>query len=345
MGEVTKKTRKRVRIWLLLGALCALIVAFAFYAYKSLKVYPLLTEGEVVNFYVHDSGLTVEEVLRPLERSGRLKNSNVYHFILRIKGNPMALKGHYQISQETTILEAMRILAQGYETPVWLRINGYKNLTQIGEQISGEFGYPPSQTLAMLQEIGMAQIIPNSYEVYWTSSLDELQERLLQEFSIFWTKTRREKAEELGLTPQEVVILSSIVQAETKEPTEWKRVASLYLARLEHGWRLEADPTAVYAYKLLHPEENEVIRRVSIEITQLEHPYNTYHISGLPPGPLSTVETEIIDAVLDARPGNEFFMCADPDRPGFHAFAQSLSEHNRNAARYHESLNRRGIRR
>ena len=344
MAEVIKKTKKRVCIWLLLGALCALL-ASGFFAYQSLKVYPLLTEGEMVTFYVPDSGLTVEEVLLPLEESGRLKNPNVYHFILRMKGNPIALKGHYQISQETTVLEAIRILAQGYETPVWLRMNGYKNLEQIAEQISEEFGYSPGQTLAMLEEVGMAQIIPNSYQVYWSSSLDELQERLLQEFSVFWTSTRLEKAEELGLSPQEVVILSSIVQAETKEPTEWKRVASLYLARLEHGWPLEADPTAVYAYKLLHPEDKEVIRRVSTEITQLENPYNTYHVKGLPPGPLSTVETQIIDAVLDARPGNEFFMCADPDRPGFHVFAQSLREHNRNATRYHESLNRRGIRR
>ncbi len=110
------------------------------------------------------------------------------------------------------------------------------------------------------------------------------------------------------------------------------------------GKRLEADPTAVFAYKQLYPNAG-VIRRVTTKITSVDHPYNTYRRSGLPPGALATVEQAVLDAVLDAKPSGEVYMCADPKRPGYHVFARSYAEHLRNSARYHESLNRRGIRR
>lgn len=333
----------KIRKWLFVSALCSFI-GLGFYAYKSLKVFPLLQNGESPSFFVTEQGLTVAEVLEPFEERGQLKNATALRLIIRLKGNPIALKGHYQFKPGTTVLEAIRILTNGYETPVWLRLSGYRSLEQLAEQLSDQFGFPQAESLAMLQEVGFEQILPNSYQVYHTSSLEDLKMRLLREFNAFWSPIRRQQAEKHGLTPKEVVILSSIVQAETKEASEWGRVGALYLARLKKSMRLQADPTAVYAYQLVHPEAG-VIRRVLASITEFKHPYNTYQNDGLPPGPLATVEPEVIDAVLNAQPGNEIFMCADPDRPGFHVFAQSLREHNRNADRYHESLNRREIRR
>jgi len=180
--------------------------------------------------------------------------------------------------------------------------------------------------------------------VYWSYDPPALVERLQHEYRVFWTEERLWQADQLNLSPEEVVVLASIVQAETKQPDELGRVAGLYLTRLKMGKRLEADPTAVYAYKQRYPHSG-IIRRVTGKITSIDHPYNTYRRSGLPPGALATVEPDVLDAVLFAAPSGEVYMCADPKRPGYHVFARSYAEHLRNSARYHQSLNRRGIRR
>ncbi|MDO7648825.1 MAG: endolytic transglycosylase MltG, partial [Schleiferiaceae bacterium] len=119
-------------------------------------------------------------------------------------------------------------------------------------------------------------------------------------------------------------------------------VASLYLTRLARGMKLESDPTVIFAVMDREPG-HEKIRRVSRAMTKLDHPYNTYQINGLPPKPLATVDSHIIDLVLDARPGEYLFMCADPDRPGHHNFAKTHGGHILNKLKYVAWLNGQGI--
>ena len=111
-----------------------------------------------------------------------------------------------------------------------------------------------SATKALEQDLGFEHLVPNSYRVYWSYDPPALVERLQHEYRVFWTEERLWQADQLNLSPEEVVVLASIVQAETKQPDELGRVAGLYLTRLKMGKRLEADPTAVYAYKQRLPQ-------------------------------------------------------------------------------------------
>jgi UPF0755 protein len=192
---------------------------------------------------------------------------------------------------------------------------------------------PSEFDVALFQGDSSVPLLPNTYEVYASLNPLEFAERMGREFDAFWNANRMESATALQLTRYEATILASIVQAESKEPAEWSRIAGVYLSRLRKGMRLEADPTVVFAVldRKLAPEP---IRRVTGTMLRLEHPYNTYRSKGLPPGPLATVHPPVIDSVLSARPSGELFFCANPSKPGFHLFAKTYAEHLAYRKRY-----------
>jgi UPF0755 protein len=178
--------------------------------------------------------------------------------------------------------------------------------------------------------------LANTYNFNWATSAEEVSLRFLKENERFWNNKRRKKAARLDLSTTDVVILASIVDAETIMDSEMKTIAGVYLNRLEKKWPLQADPTIRY----LLPEGRQRVLNKDLEI---ESPYNTYINTGLPPGPVLLPSNKAIDAVLDAESHDYMFFCAKADFSGYHAFAKTSSQHNRNAAAYRRELNRRKI--
>lgn len=323
----------------------AMLFVLAIIGYRWTINAPVYVVEEPFDLYIADTGMTSWEALAPLRASGHLYRPTALQTLNSLRGNPKAQRGHYRITSGMGLMQLLRKIEFGYEDPIWLRIRGYQKAPAIETQLTEVFGYTADSAHAVLaKHMGFNQVIPNSYQVYWSYRPKDLAKRLTREHEVFWNPERLGRAARMGLSAEQVVVLASIAQAETKQRDELPRVAGLYLARLKIGKRLEADPTVVWAYLDRYPNAG-VIRRVTTAMTNLNHPYNTYRRDGLPPGPLTTVEPEVIDAVLKAEAKNEIYMCADPDRPGYHAFARTYAEHLRNAARYHASLNRRGIRR
>ena len=184
-----------------------------------------------------------------------------------------------------------------------------------------------------------ALFVPDSYEVYWDIRPRALMSRLKREHDAFWeARGRREAARKMGMTPEEVATLASIVDAETNYNPEKPRVAGLYLNRLRRGMKLQSDPTAVFA------TGDFSIRRVGHKHLAVDSPYNTYLYIGLPPGPIRIASIAGIDAVLHAEQHDYLYMCAREDFSGSHRFAATWSEHRRNARLYQQALNRRNIR-
>ena len=185
--------------------------------------------------------------------------------------------------------------------------------------------------------------IPNSYNIYWNSTPEDFRDRMLAEYNKFWNKDRSEKAKKLGLTKLEVISLASIVQIESRKNDERPRVAGLYINRLKKNMRLQADPTVIYTIKDYYKNFDTIIRRVLYRDLKLESEFNTYRVSGLPPGPITMPDISAIDAVLNYEKNNYLFMVADPSNRGYHLFASNLSEHNRNRRAYIRWINSRGI--
>jgi UPF0755 protein len=185
--------------------------------------------------------------------------------------------------------------------------------------------------------------LPNTYQFYWNTSAEEFRERMLKEYNQFWNANRKSKASALNLSPSQVISLASIVQKETAKVDERAKVAGVYLNRLKKGMKLQADPTVIYALKKTQNNFDTIIKRVLYKDLAIDSPYNTYMYEGLPPGPIAMPDLNSIDAVLNAEQHDYYYFVADLERVGYHKFAKTLAQHNRNAALYREWINKQGV--
>ena len=143
----------------------------------------------------------------------------------------------------------------------------------------------------------------------------------------------------MGLTPQQVVTLASIVEEETAKDVDKPLVAGLYLNRLRRGMLLQADPTVKFAVG------DFTLRRILNMHLKTDSPYNTYRYKGLPPGPIRIPTGKTVDFTLNYTPSDYLYMCASPALDGTHRFTGSYAQHMRNAREYQRELNKRGIKR
>jgi UPF0755 protein len=183
----------------------------------------------------------------------------------------------------------------------------------------------------------LGMFIPNTYEFYWNTSADAFVRRMEKEYRKFWNADRVAQAREAALAPDQVVVLASIVEQETRQDDEKPMIAGVYMNRYRKGWKLEADPTLVYALG------DFSVRRVLNQYKEIDSPYNTYKFEGLPPGPICLPSISSIDAVLHYAHHSYMYFCARHDFSGYHVFARTYSEHLANAHRFHRELNRRNI--
>lgn len=177
-------------------------------------------------------------------------------------------------------------------------------------------------------------LLPDTYEVYWTITPEELLQRLQSEYNKYWNTDRTTACTNLHLTQREMSVLASIAEEETANRHERGIVGRLYWNRLQKGMLLQADPTVKFALG------DPTIRRVLLSHLEVESPYNTYKHPGLPPGPLRMVDKATIDSILLSRPHDYIYMCAKPELNGLHNFAKSLTDHNRNADAYRRAISK-----
>ncbi len=195
-------------------------------------------------------------------------------------------------------------------------------------------------SVGLTRQTAMTMFIPNTYNVYWSASGEEVRDRLYKESKRFWEKNSRQaKVDSLGLTTEEVYTLASIVESESKNAAEQPTIAGVYLNRLRLGIKLDADPTVIFGIG------DFGIRRVLFSHLEYDSPYNTYLYAGLPPGPISMASISSIDAVLNPQQHDYLFFVTKGDGTGTHMFAKNMSGHSKNIRTFQQTLRERGIRR
>jgi len=273
-----------------------------------------------------------------------------FAFVSRMLGYQEGVKpGAYEIQPNENNFSLIRRLRAGRQTPIKLTFNSFRTKNQLAERIGQRLEFSPSELLqAMANEkiqqqyqLDSANIIslfvPDSYEVYWTISPEELMEKMGKAYQRFWDSNRLEAAKKLGFSPAQVMTIASIVQSETNKKDEMPRVASVYLNRLRQNMPLQADPTVVFAVG------DFSIKRVLSGHKEKDSPYNTYKYNGLPPGPIAISIKPAIDAVLHPEQHDFLFFCAREDFSGYHNFTKDFNEHLKNARIYQAALNKAGI--
>lgn len=257
--------------------------------------------------------------------------------------------GAYKIAPEYTTWQTFHRLRHGMQTPVRLTIPSVRTLDKLVKTVSKQIMADSASLSGLLNDsifythLGYnsntlpALFIPNTYEVYWTISPKQFIERMQKEHKRFWNEERMKKAQSIGLTPVEVTTLASIVEEETIKKSEKPMVAGLYINRLHKGMPLQADPTVKFAL------QDFTLKRILYKHLECESPYNTYKNPGLPPGPIRIPSIDGIESVLNYTRHNYLYMCAKEDFSGYHNFAENMTKHLQNAARYQRELNKRNI--
>lgn len=347
---VKVKSKRGIKIFIgVLAAVAVVLVCAAFWVAKH-YVYNSVV-GERAMVYVHrqwstaqlDSALSeVLDAPRSVARVERLLSLLDFDAAER--------EGAYRVEPGMSAWQVALKLARGGQTPVRVTFNNVRTIDQLAGRIAEQLCFSKGDLLALLRNDSVcagleftqatlpALFLPDTYEFYWTVTPEEFLQKMKREYRRYWMGQREEQAQAWGLTPVEVATLASIVEEETNKPDEMGTVAGLYMNRLRKGMPLQADPTVKFACG------DFSLRRILKAHLAIESPYNTYRVTGLPPGPIRIASKQALDAVLNHRPNDYIYMCAREDFSGYHNFAVTWSEHQRNAARYQRELNRRGIR-
>ena len=286
-----------------------------------------------------------------------IKDNGSFEAVAKRKKYTQNIKaGRFPIRRDMNnndIINSLRI----NNVPVNVSFNNQENLGdlagRIGSQIEAD-----SLTLvnafkdsAFLAENGfdeftsIAPYLPNTYEFFWNTSAVEFRDRMIKEYRRYWSDDRISKAESIGLTPLEVISLASIVQKETAKVDERPKVAGVYLNRLKRNMKLQADPTVIYAIKRETGNYDTIIKRVLYRDLELDSPYNTYKYAGIPPGPITMPDISSIQAVLNAEEHKYLYFVANVQDFGYHVFAETLVQHNRNKVQYVRWLNQQNVNR
>lgn len=324
----------------------------AYWAYDKIFSPNTSFEDEVINIQIPQNS-SFQDVLSMLSEQNVLKESSSFANVSSWMNyqRDIVPSGNYELKKGWNNKQIISKLRSGVQKPKSVTFNNVRTLEELMGPLSAELSldsvalYNYFSDPIVLQELGfnketaLTMFIPNTYQMYWDISPEQLSKRILSEHKSFWDKNkRRDKAAELGMNENEVYTLASIVEKESQLKSERPIIAGLYLNRLDQGIPLQADPTVVYA------NGDFGLRRVLNKHLRYDSPYNTYIYPGLPPGPIYMPSIESIDAVLNAEDHEYLFMCAKPGFGSEHAFAKTNRGHANNARKYHAWLSQQGIR-
>ncbi len=348
--------KKKGKIWLLIGLVVVLLLSIGggigYYYYN-------LVMGQQLNSLQEDmvleirTGSSLEQISNMLKDKGLLGRAQDFLWVAGLM-KYTGKAGRYRIGRNTQSYYQLLKTLRGAQEPLMLTFNNLRLKEQVAGLVARVLELDSADLAHILQhserlekyglnpDNAMSLFIPNSYQFLWNTNADAFMERMYEENQRFWkAEGRLAKADSLGLSPTEVYILASIVDAEPTYAPEKPRVAGVYLNRLRTpGWRLEADPTVVFA------KGDFSVRRVTLDMLEIDSPYNTYKNAGLPPGPIRMASTSAIDAVLNAEQHDYWFFCAKPPsegEPPQHAFAKTAAQHGANAKKYRAWLNTQRI--
>lgn len=296
------------------------------------------------------TGSTFEDVYKTVCDEGIVKDTTTFHWAaINMDYKTHVLPGRYRLHPGMSNRKLLNLLISGEQTPVSLSFTNIRKKEQFAGFVAKKLEPDSTSLIHLLDSTSFLQqyslnkddvyviFLPNTYQLYWNTTPEKFFKKMYGSYQRFWTTERKQKAAELNLSPAQVSILASIVDAEALHDDEMPTIAGLYLNRLKKGMKLESDPTVIFA------KNDFTIHRVLNRDLAFESPYNTYLHTGLPPGPVMMPSENAINAVLDYIPSNYLYMCAKADFSGYHAFASNVEQHHANAKKYQEALNARHI--
>ena len=293
--------------------------------------------------------VTLDTAIDSLQAEGVLASAATFRFLATVTGWGEQIKsGHYRVRGGVSNYHLLDRLRRGLQDPVRLTIPPGTRPETMAKVVGRRLELSPGAFRSALRDTSLARelgttpsqlfgyLLPETYEFYWQTDARRVVRRIKEAFDRYYERRLAAGADSLGLTKREVVTLASIVEWEALLDDEKPMISGVYLNRLRDGWRLQADPTIQY---VLLQTEGERTRRVLYEDLEIDHPYNTYQIRGLPPGPITNPSPSSLRAVVAPTQHDYYYFAATGD--GGHTFSRTLREHNRAANEYQRQLEQR----
>ena len=301
-----KKKTRNILLSVLTGALllCAIAGGTVYYYLFAPQFHP----SKTVYVYV-DRDDTADSIYNKIRQTGHVNKFTGFQWMAKYRKFDQNIHtGRYAIRPNENVYHVFSRFFRGYQEPMNLTIGSVRTLDRLARSIGKQL-----------------------------MSVDDFFKRMQTEHKRFWNDERLAQATAIGMTPEEVCTLASIVEEETNNNEEKPMVAGLYINRLHTGMPLQADPTIKFAL------QDFGLRRITNEHLKVNSPYNTYINSGLPPGPIRIPSKKGLDSVLNYTKHNYIYMCAKEDFSGTHNFASNYADHMANARKYWKALNERKI--
>jgi UPF0755 protein len=276
---------------------------------------------------VIEPGTGVSGIGGALQNAGLIADARLFRLFAAATDQARDLRaGEYEFPARVSYAEILAQLVAGRTLTRFLTIP--EGLT--GVEVSALVNAAAAMRGAASNTPPEGSLLPETYDYKWgadrAAMLARMQAAMEKTLAELWPQ----RAGDLPLaTAQEALVLASIVEKETGIAGERRKVAGVFVNRLRLGMPLQADPTVIYALTLGRAPLGRALTRAD---WQVDSPYNTYRIRGLPPGPIANPGRAAIEAALNPERHDYIYFVADGS--GGHAFARTLDEHNRNVARW-----------
>lgn len=341
-------TFKKFIIALVLIIIVSLAATGVFYY---LRFFGPNVTGNKEYLYIH-TGATFNDVYKTIQDENIVKDTTTFRWAsYNMKYVNRVKPGKYRLHEGMSNRKLINMLASGTQEEVSLAFHNFRLKEQFAGFVSKKIEPDSTAIIRLLDSADFVKqygfttddvytvIMPDSYRLYWNTSPEKFFKKMYAHYQNFWTPERKQQAAEINLSPVQVSILASIVDAEALHDDEMPKIAGLYLNRLRKGIKLEADPTVIFA------TGDFTIKRVLNRYLSINSPYNTYLHTGLPPGPVMMPSVNAVKSVLNYQKNDYLFMCAKEDFSGYHNFATNVADHLANAHRFQQALNERNIKR
>lgn len=314
-------------------------------AYLGWKVFGPAIHNPQKKFLYIKTGSNYADVKDSLVKNKMIQNAFWFDQVAKYADYPGKVKaGKFKVDDGMSLYHLVKMLRSGRQAPVNLVITKLRTKDDLAKKIGNDFEIDSSTAMNFLNNEDslrqfdvdtntvLTDVIPNTYTYTWNTSMKSIFKKLYAEKNKFWNVEREQKAQRLGLSPNQVYTLASIVEEETNKDEDKGKIASVYINRLKKGMKLAADPTVKYALR------DFGLKRIYQKHLQFQSPYNTYLNTGLPPGPICTPSIKTINAVLNSPQTDYLFFVARSDFSGYSDFASSYQQHQVYARAYQQAL-------
>lgn len=313
------------------AALLLFIIGLVYYISTFHISHPAADFKDGTRYLIVRRGQSLSDIAANLEKIGAISSKSNFIFYSKLLGKTTRMKtGRYAIRPDDSIADIIDIIVRGYATPFNVTIPEGYTMAEIASLLHSTIDMDINGFKKLLSDPDLLDslgiegdnlegyLAPSTYNFFYEESPRIVVAKMTDYFFSSLPDSFEEKANELGLTFHEAVTLASMVEAEAMIDSERSVIAAVYLNRLKKRWRLECDPTVIYALGGLD-------RPLYRKDLKYDSPYNTYKYFGLPPGPISNPGIRSLEAAVNPAKTEYMFFVARGD--GSHVFTRSLRDH------------------